>query len=55
MANILFVGGTGESGRNTEYVRNTAQHLLRLGIRDKALLQMVHALEGGEGLMAGSV
>ncbi len=40
--------GAGESGPNTEYVRNTAQHLLALGIRDNALLEIVTALDGDE-------
>ena len=50
----LVTTGTGESGRNTEYVRNTAQHLLSLGIRDKALMEIVAALEGNEALMVKS-
>jgi cation transport protein ChaC len=45
---------TGESGRNTEYVRNTAQHLLSLGIRDKTLLQIVAALGDDAPLAARS-
>ena len=51
----IVTGGTGESGRNTEYVRNTAQHLLSLGIRDKALMQIVAALDGDGALMVESV
>lgn len=47
--------GAGESGRNVEYVRNTAEHLLALGIRDEALMQIVGALDGSEGLMVGSL
>ena len=50
----LVSGGTGESGRNTEYVRNTAQHLLSLGIRDKTLMAIVAALDGDEALMVES-
>jgi cation transport protein ChaC len=50
----LVARSTGESGRNTEYVRNTAQHLLSLGIRDRALMQIVSALDGHEGLMVQS-
>lgn len=42
----LVARSTGQSGRNTEYVRNTAAHLLALGIRDAALLDIVEALEG---------
>ncbi|MEO8757047.1 MAG: gamma-glutamylcyclotransferase [Devosia sp.] len=41
----LIRRGTGESGHNAEYVRNTAQHLLRLGIHDRALLEIVAALD----------
>ena len=47
--------GAGESGRNTEYVRNTAQHLMSLGIRDRTLEMIVAALDGDEALMERSV
>lgn len=50
----LVAGGTGESGRNTDYVRNTAQHLLALGIRDKALLEIVNALNAEAPLLVES-
>ena len=50
----LVARSTGESGRNTEYVRNTARHLISLGIRDNALLQIVDALVGGQALMVNS-
>ena len=50
----LVSGAKGESGRNTEYVRNTAEHLLSLGIRDKALDAIVAALDGDERLMVRS-
>ncbi|MBI4923746.1 MAG: gamma-glutamylcyclotransferase [Devosia nanyangense] len=50
----LVAGGHGESGRNTEYVRNTAEHLLALGIRDRMLMEIVGALEGSEELMVES-
>jgi len=50
----LVARSTGESGRNSEYVRNTARHLLSLGIRDKALMQIVAALDGDAGLMVES-
>jgi cation transport protein ChaC len=46
--------GTGESGRNTEYVRNTARHLISLGIRDKTLELIVAALDGDEALLVPS-
>lgn len=51
----LVRSGLGESGHNTEYVRNTAKHLLSLGIRDRALLDIIAALDGDEGLMVKSV
>jgi len=50
----LVARSSGESGRNTEYVRNTARHLLSLGIRDQALMQIVAALDGNQPLMAKS-
>lgn len=52
---VRLIGrSTGESGRNTEYVRNTAQHLLRLGIHDKALMEIVAALDRDVPLLAES-
>ena len=50
----LVRAGTGESGANVEYVRNTARHLLSLGIRDKALLAIVAALDADAPLLAKS-
>ena len=50
----LVSRSTGESGRNTEYVRNTARHLLALGIRDKALMQIVGALDANPELLVRS-
>lgn len=38
--------GEGESGRNSDYVRNTARHLLELGIEDRRLSALVAALDG---------
>ena len=38
--------GVGVSGRNVDYVVNTARHLIQLGIRDRALMALVRALEG---------
>ena len=53
---IAFVRqGTGESGENVEYVRNTVQHLLALGIHDRALETLVAALDGDAALLARSV
>jgi cation transport protein ChaC len=55
-AQLAFVRqGTGESGQNTEYVRNTAKHLIALGIRDHALEAIVAALDGDDGLLVPSV
>ena len=51
----LVRGAAGESGRNTEYVRNTVTHLIALGIRDRALETLVAALDGDEQLMVRSV
>jgi len=52
---VRLIGrSSGESGRNTEYVRNTAQHLLRLGIRDRSLMEIVAALDRDVPLMAES-
>jgi glutathione-specific gamma-glutamylcyclotransferase len=50
----LVSGAKGESGRNAEYVRNTAEHLLALGIRDRALDAIVAALDGDETLLVRS-
>jgi cation transport protein ChaC len=50
----LITRSRGESGRNTEYVRNTAQFLVKLGIRDRALMRLIDALDGSEGLMVES-
>src|SRR5690242_8592592 len=41
----LVSRSTGESGRNAEYVRRTAEHLLSLGIRDRTLLAIVDAID----------
>jgi cation transport protein ChaC len=50
----LVRSGRGESGANTEYVRKTAERLLQLGIRDRALLAIVEALGGDAPLMVES-
>ncbi len=50
----IVEAGEGEAGRNTEYVRNTARHLLSLGIEDKLLMEIVAALDGDEALMVKS-
>jgi cation transport protein ChaC len=41
----LVLSGTGESGPNTDYVRNTARRLGELGIRDRRLDILVAALD----------
>jgi len=44
--------GVGISGRNVDYVLNTARHLAELGIRDRALMLLARELEkesGGRG------
>jgi cation transport protein ChaC len=50
----LIARSHGESGHNTEYVRNTAQHLMALGIRDRSLMRLVQALDGNPALMVES-
>jgi cation transport protein ChaC len=50
----LVTTGTGQSGRNTEYVRNTAAKLLSLGVRDRALMQIVEALDDADSLLVES-
>lgn len=50
----LISRSTGESGHNVEYVRRTAEHLLSLGIRDRALLALVAALDRDVALLAKS-
>jgi cation transport protein ChaC len=47
--------GAGESGHNTEYVRNTARHLISLGIRDRTIEAIVAALDEDETLITRSV
>ncbi|MEO6012182.1 MAG: gamma-glutamylcyclotransferase [Devosia sp.] len=47
----LVIKASGESGRNIDYVRNTAQHLLALGIRDKSLHSIVAALDAEAALV----
>ncbi len=51
----LVQAGTGESGRNTEYVRNTAAHLQALGIRDEGLMRVVAAMGEDAPLLVESV
>ena len=51
----LVASGIGESGRNTEYVRNTAEHLLALGIRDRGLMEIVAALDADAALAVASL
>jgi len=41
----LIRGGLGQSGRNVDYVINTAEHLERLGLRDRQLQAVVALLK----------
>jgi glutathione-specific gamma-glutamylcyclotransferase len=41
----MIRAGIGISGRNVDYVLNTARHLEQLGIRDRALMAMAQRLE----------
>ncbi|MCP8886985.1 gamma-glutamylcyclotransferase [Devosia ureilytica] len=47
----MIRAGVGISGRNVDYVLNTARHLAKLGIRDRALMALARQLqaEGVEG------
>lgn len=51
----MIRAGVGISGRNVDYVLNTARHLAKLGIRDRALMALASQLqaEGVEGEGAG--
>jgi cation transport protein ChaC len=51
----LVLSGRGESGRDTEYVRNTALHLMKLGIHDRQLMTIVDALEADATLLVGTM
>ncbi|MEO6394432.1 MAG: gamma-glutamylcyclotransferase [Devosia sp.] len=51
----LVRAGIGESGHNSEYVRNTASHLLALGIVDPSLAEIVAALDRDGPLLVESV
>jgi cation transport protein ChaC len=51
----LVLRSRGESGRNTEYVRNTALHLMKLGIHDRQLMAIVDALEADTTLLVGTM
>lgn len=44
----MIRAGVGISGRNIDYVVNTAQHLLQLGIRDRTLMDLVRRLEASD-------
>jgi len=45
----MIRAGVGISGRNVDYVLNTAHHLVQLGITDRALMRLARQLEN-EGL-----
>ncbi len=44
----MIRAGVGISGRNVDYVLNTARHLEQLGIHDRALMALVGELERAE-------
>ena len=44
----LVRAGIGESGRNVDYVVNTAEHLIRLGLEDRQLMLLVARLREAE-------
>lgn len=44
--------GVGISGRNIDYVVNTAKHLQSLGIRDRVLMDLARRLEAEEAVQA---
>lgn len=48
----MIRAGVGISGRNVDYVVNTARHLAELGIRDDVLMSISRQLEDGEGQAA---
>jgi cation transport protein ChaC len=41
----MIRAGVGISGRNVDYVLNTAEHLTQLGIHDKALMALARQLQ----------
>lgn len=41
----MIRAGVGISGRNVDYVLNTAHHLMQLGINDRALMRLARQLE----------
>lgn len=44
----MIRAGVGISGRNVDYVLNTAHHLAQLGIHDRALMALAQQLEDGD-------
>ena len=48
----MIRAGTGISGRNVDYVLNTARHLTDLGIRDRQLMALADLLQGDETVAA---
>ncbi|MHA6300262.1 gamma-glutamylcyclotransferase [Devosia sp. CAU 1758] len=50
----MIRAGVGISGRNVDYVLNTARHLAQLGIRDKALMALARALEASDAPVPGN-
>lgn len=43
-------GAVGQSGRNEDYVVNTVEHLLTLGLRDHHLEAIAHRIRGAGGM-----
>lgn len=50
----MIRAGVGISGRNVDYVLNTAERLMLLGIRDKALMALAEQLQAGPSPAAGT-
>jgi cation transport protein ChaC len=50
---VMIRAGVGISGRNVDYVLNTAHHLMQLGIRDKALMALARELEADVPPLSG--
>lgn len=50
----MIRAGVGISGRNVDYVLNTAAHLQQLGIEDKALMALARQLQDGGAQAPGA-
>lgn len=49
---VMVRSGVGLSGRNVDYVLNTARHLQELGIRDRQLMALADLLAGDDAAAA---